>query len=315
MVDPPRQNEYSIAAVSKLTGVSCHALRVWERRYGYPRPHRSVSNQRRYGLDQVHSLLKLSDLVHTGRPIGELIADLLAGRLQFESPSLPETSETADHAATGLVDVLLAGDIVAGDAMVARLTDRYSPSEMLSRVYEPALIDVGERWFRGAASVYQEHLATGVLLRKLGRMLDDARACNVGPSHRAIVAAVQGDRHEGGVLILSTLLELSGWRVLTLGVDIPVAELRKAAEAWRPDAIGVSFVLSRNMNKRFQELATIQGTPIFVGGRSLMYHKSVARRYGFSPLSGPVTAALPHWIDQFHRRETGEHPPEIAGPS
>ena len=32
---------YSIAAVSKLTGVSCHALRVWERRYGFPVPQRS----------------------------------------------------------------------------------------------------------------------------------------------------------------------------------------------------------------------------------------------------------------------------------
>src|SRR5271168_4724194 len=32
---------YSIAAVSKLAGVSCHALRVWERRYGFPVPERS----------------------------------------------------------------------------------------------------------------------------------------------------------------------------------------------------------------------------------------------------------------------------------
>ena len=34
----PPQPRYSIAAVSKLTGISCHTLRVWERRYGFPVP-------------------------------------------------------------------------------------------------------------------------------------------------------------------------------------------------------------------------------------------------------------------------------------
>ena len=50
------ETEYSIAAVSKLTGVSCHALRVWERRYGFPVPHRSASGHRRYSRDQVRLL-------------------------------------------------------------------------------------------------------------------------------------------------------------------------------------------------------------------------------------------------------------------
>src|SRR3954454_12646166 len=40
MSTPPEDAVYSIAAVSKLTGASCHALRVWERRYGFPVPHR-----------------------------------------------------------------------------------------------------------------------------------------------------------------------------------------------------------------------------------------------------------------------------------
>src|SRR5262245_673443 len=43
MSGPIGRPEYTIAAVSKLTGVSCHTLRVWERRYGFPEPHRSAS--------------------------------------------------------------------------------------------------------------------------------------------------------------------------------------------------------------------------------------------------------------------------------
>src|SRR3954454_19020447 len=73
--------EYSIAAVSKLTGVSCHALRVWERRYGFPVPQRTSSGHRRYSRDQVRALQTITELSRTGRPISELIAGLREGEL------------------------------------------------------------------------------------------------------------------------------------------------------------------------------------------------------------------------------------------
>jgi methanogenic corrinoid protein MtbC1 len=301
MAAKPREAEYSIAAVSKLTGVSCHALRVWERRYGYPRPHRSAANQRRYGIDQVRALRRIADLARAGRPIGELIADLRAGRLEVDAAEEDEPPEEAGPGARGLVDALAAADLSGADALLAELVGRLPPAELAARVLEPALVEVGERWFRGAASVYQEHLATGYILRALGRALDEARRGNPRPAHRAIVASVQGERHEGGVMILSLMLELSGWRALSLGTDVPVAELSKAVEAWKPDAVGVSFVLSRSINKRFCELAKIRGVPIFVGGRSLMNHKSLARRHGLIPVTGPIDAVLPQWEAEFAR--------------
>src|SRR3954471_20897186 len=86
MSDPSAGSDYPIAAVSKLTGVSCHALRVWERRYGFPVPRRSASGHRRYGLDQVQLLRRLSELSQSGRSISELIAEVLAGRLTVETP-------------------------------------------------------------------------------------------------------------------------------------------------------------------------------------------------------------------------------------
>ncbi len=296
---PPRA-EYSIAAVSKLTGVSCHALRVWERRYGYPRPGRSRSNQRRYGADQVHALRRIAELARSGRPVGELIADFKAGRLEIDAPAPGGTSVGAEFDAD-LIEALCAGDLAGADARIAGLAVHLAPGELSARVLEPALVEVGERWFRGVISIYQEHLASGFILRILGRALDDARRGNPRPSHRAVIASVQGERHEGGVVILSLMLELAGWRAQTMGVDLPVAELRKAVEAWNPDAVGVSFVLSRSINKRFRELAAIRGVPIFVGGRSLMNHKALARSHGLIPLTGPIGAVIPQWMAEFDR--------------
>lgn len=296
--------EYSIAAVSKLTGVSCHALRVWERRYGYPRPHRSGANQRRYAAEQVHTLRRIAELLRAGHAIGELIADLRAGRIDLGPAADPEAPASTSEA-LAVVDALCGGDLDAAEARLTALAARLPPADLAARVIEPALIEVGERWFRGTASVYQEHLASGAILRALGRSLDDARRGNPRPARRALVASVQGERHEGGVLLLALMLELAGWRALPLGVDMPVDELVRAAEAWRPDAVGVSFVMSRSINKRLVELAAIRGMPVFVGGRSVMNHKALARRHGLIPLTGPIARAMPLWIAEFERLAAG----------
>src|SRR3954470_21131464 len=81
MPSSPEEAVYSIAAVSKLMGASCHSLRVWERRYGFPVPYRSPSGHRRFSHEQVQVLQEIAGLVRLGHPIGELIADYRAGRL------------------------------------------------------------------------------------------------------------------------------------------------------------------------------------------------------------------------------------------
>jgi MerR family transcriptional regulator, light-induced transcriptional regulator len=292
-------SEYSIAAVSKLTGVSCHALRVWERRYGYPVPQRSLSGHRRYRFEQVQALRRVVQLMHAGHSIGDVIADVRAGRLDLESDAeMPEEVLSAGPVGE-LVDGLLACELAGAESGFQRLAKSLGPAELVSQVIEPALVDIGERWYRRECLVCQERCASGFLLRKLAQMLDAAQQANAHPRHTALVGTVQGDHHEGGVLILGLLLELAGWRALVLGVDLPVREYQKAIALWRPDALGLSFVLSRNINKRFQELEQIRDVPVFVGGRSILNYQGLARRYGLLPLPGPASQAIDQLVSQF----------------
>ncbi len=173
------------------------------------------------------------------------------------------------------------------------------PADRISQVVEPALVEVGERWFRRDCDIGQEHHATGFLRRALCRLLDDAQEANNRPLRLALVGTPQGERHEGGTMILSILLELAGWRALSLGCDVPVREFQKAVDRWHPDAVCLSFVLSRNVNKRFAEFARIRGAPVFVGGRSLLNYQGLARRHGLCPLIGPAVDAVPRMLARF----------------
>ncbi|GIW85754.1 MAG: hypothetical protein KatS3mg108_0078 [Isosphaeraceae bacterium] len=287
--NPRSDARYSIAAVSKLTGVSCHTLRIWERRHGFPLPHRSPAGHRRYDLAQVELLRRIARETQTGRHPGDVIAELRG----LNSPPPPCPLETEP-----LLTALLAADLDAAERAYQSLADPLPPPLRVSRIIEPLLIEIGERWFQGSCQVYQERCASGFLRRKLSLMIDQAQAQNPSPTHRALVGTLQGERHEGGALILSLLLELAGWRAISLGVDLPLAEFQKAIDYWKPSAVCISFVMSGHLNQRFAELATLRGAPVFVGGRSLVNYSRQARRYHLIPLPGPASSTIERLIHE-----------------
>jgi DNA-binding transcriptional MerR regulator len=295
---------YTIAAVSKLTGVSCHALRAWERRYAFPVPHRSPTGHRRYDAGQVGVLQAIVRRLQEGEAIGTVMAELRSGELPLPPEPPPEGAAFAvPQSIAALVDRLLEGDLRGADAVVAEAAGRLGPAGQASELLGPALIEVGERWFRRRCDVHQEHCATEYLRTKLHGLVDAARHANTTPTRTILLGTVQGDRHEGGLLMLGLMLELAAVRALILGPDLPARELRDAVRRWHPAALGLSFVLSRNVNKRFRELAEIREVPVFVGGRSILNYQGLARRHGLIPLAGPAFEVVGPMLDELDRRE------------
>jgi len=63
---------YRIGDVARYVGVSTHALRAWERRYGTVEPQRTPGGSRLYDAAQIDRLKTLKDLTDYGHSIGEI---------------------------------------------------------------------------------------------------------------------------------------------------------------------------------------------------------------------------------------------------
>ncbi len=70
--DSKSSNDYAIGAVSRLTGISTHTLRIWERRYGAVIADRTESGRRIYSRRDVEKLGLLKILVDRGFSIGQI---------------------------------------------------------------------------------------------------------------------------------------------------------------------------------------------------------------------------------------------------
>ena len=173
----------AIAAVSRLSGISCHTLRVWERRYGFPVPVRSPSGHRRYDRAQVQMLCRLGHLIRADRqPIGELISRMNAGGLDLGELPCPRTRHRPRRNGLG-ADRPAARRGYRGRGTRLRHALRAVSIHRLwwSELIYPLLVEAGEGWFRGNYSVYQERLITIFLRAKLTELIEAARAAEHPP--------------------------------------------------------------------------------------------------------------------------------------
>lgn len=111
--DSPLADGYRIGAVCRLTGLSPHVLRMWEKRYGVVTPGRSPSQRRLYSEADVRKLSLLKMLVDRGQAIGTLVR-LDIGELQRRAEATPFGAKAGVPARK--LRIAVVGPVLQGEA-------------------------------------------------------------------------------------------------------------------------------------------------------------------------------------------------------
>lgn len=91
-----------------------------------------------------------------------------------------------------IVGLLDAGDLVGAGEALDRFHDQLEPLERIEVVIEPALVEIGERWYRGESAEFPEQGAIGRLFVAPNRLVDRVRRQNTQPRRRVLVGSVAG---------------------------------------------------------------------------------------------------------------------------
>ncbi|MEE9399271.1 MAG: corrinoid protein [Dehalococcoidales bacterium] len=73
-----------------------------------------------------------------------------------------------------------------------------------------------------------------------------------------VMATVEGDRHDLGKNVVTTLLQVQGFEVVDLGVDIPTDKLVAAIKEHNPDILGLSALLTLTMPKMGEAIEALK---------------------------------------------------------
>ena len=258
-----------IGELSRRLGVTDHALRAWESRYGLLQPVRSAGGFRLYSAADEWRIRQMQAYLAEGLSAAEAARTVLreGGSASTEPapPAGPDlAAATVSELATALRQALDAFDEPSAQAVFDRLVSELSLTAVLRDVVLPYLADLGERWQRGTASIAQEHFASNIIR---GRLAGLARGWGGGHGPRAILACPPGEQHDMALMIFGIVLNRNGWSIDYFGMNTPVEELGQAVDATHPDLVVLAATTRETLESLRPELAALaRRAPLALAG-------------------------------------------------
>jgi DNA-binding transcriptional MerR regulator len=284
---------HRIGEVARRTGLSVDTLRVWERRYGFPRPNRADSGIRLFEEDDVRRLLLVRRALVHGFRVGEVIrkSGPEITRILEERRSVPPPGEhPVSNEVAALLGCVTRYELVELRRRLREQVMKLRGAEFVREIASPLLQEIGDRWAAGTVEIRQEHLLSEALSTQLHAILAAHEADERLPS--ILLATLPGERHRLGLEMSAVYLAENGMVPHLLGVDAPPRQIVEAALLMGVDVVGISLASGTEIEGARPALRWIaewlpDSIEIWAGGRGVAQAGGIGRR----------VRRLEHWGD------------------
>ena len=282
---------HAIKVVARRTGLSAHVIRIWEKRYGAVKPHRTDTNRRLYSEEQIERLNLLRDITQAGHSIGH-VAKLTTDKLrklasEATVPNHPGARAATRGAPPSYLDESVAAvkalDAPSLEGVLNRAATALGSQGLLQRVVAPLAQIIGDLWRDGSITAAHEHFASVVIRIFLGHAAKPFAGSESAPV--VVVATPAGQLHELGALLVGAAAANLGWHVIYLGASLPAAEIAGAAKQNHARAVALSLVYPEDDARLEGELTRLREllppeTALLTGGRAMPAYRDVLEKIG-----------------------------------
>jgi MerR family transcriptional regulator, light-induced transcriptional regulator len=220
-----------ISDVTAATGIPCANLRAWERRYGFPIVVRTAGGQRLYSVEQVDELRRLQELIGRGLAVGQAV-EVVRG-----PDPLACAGDVGDEIRGAFYDALIAMRPTEAEAVIAQATANCPLCVIIDCLIAPVMNRIGDDWYADAIGIEQEHFASAWTREWLGRQ---AQRLPAPKRDRLLLACVEGEWHDLGLMALQIELRREQFETLHLGANVPTEALVAAVRRYRPRLVLLS---------------------------------------------------------------------------
>ena len=137
-----------------------------------------------------------------------------------------------------------------------------------------AMGEVGNHFEKGEFFL-PELIMSGEMLRQISEILKPLlkeEASSDGSAGKVIIATVKGDIHDIGKDIVVLMLDVNGFEVLDLGIDVPAEKIVAAIKGFKPQVLGLSGFLTlafdsmKDTIEKIKEAGLRDNLKIMIGG-------------------------------------------------
>ncbi len=259
---------FPIRVLSESTGVGSSTLRAWERRYGLLNPERTPKGHRLYRNDDIERIERIVRLLEEGHTLPSIARQLDNAELSPPAHDL-QSQELIGVWRGYLADTLQAIEDFSSERLEAiynEASSLYPLSLVTEQLIQPVLSELGIRWQSRAAGIAEEHFYTHWVRNRLAARFHHALAQSTGK--RVLCASIPGDFHEIGLMLFCISLMGRGYRVVYLGVDLPIEQVLETRQRSGSRAIVLSArrLADKKLSDQLTKLVSESSVPVFFGG-------------------------------------------------
>ena len=301
----------NISAVERETGLSKDVLRMWERRYGFPKPGRDENGERAYTAGEVARLRAIKRLMDVGMRPGKIVRCTPEELAVFADQRIDRRRDAVAPAVErDFVKLLQDHDAAGLQQALAGLLMRQGLQRFVLETMAPLNRAVGEAWMRGAVQIFEEHLYTEQLQIAL-RTAVNAFPRPAGPP-RVLLTTFPGEQHGLGLLMVEAMLVPEGVQCISLGPQTPQDDIRRAALAHRADVVALSFSSAFPVRQASDGLVALRrelppSVAMWAGGEMTRRVRKSMPGVVLLPDLAALPATLAAW-----RERAAAHPPAAA---
>ena len=227
---------YSIRDLEKLTGIKAHTIRVWEQRYCLIQPERTKTNIRYYTDENLRELFNIALLNRNGYKISKL-AQMTPEEIARKVSEISENSSSQNTQ----IDALTLAMIDLDEAKFEQVFSDYSWSHgfenaMVELIY-PFLDKLNVLWLAQSVNPVHEKFISNLIERKVMCAIDKEPPGVGKDASSFLLYLPEGETQELTLLFIHYLLRRRKQKVVYLGQDISITDLKSAAQTVKPDYV------------------------------------------------------------------------------
>lgn len=227
-------NRFSIKDIENLTGIKAHTLRIWEQRHSIIVPKRTDTNIRYYDGEDLKKALRVALLNQNGYKISR-IQKMSEEDIDDAINEITDPQFQIDSLVTRLLECTIDMNMDEFEQLLNKHINKNGIDSTVEELIFQFLTKIGMMWMTSKIFPAQEHLVTNVIQRKILLAIEKLNAKPGTESKLYLLFLPEGEFHQIGLLYMHYHLLNNGQKVLYLGADSPIEQIKLVEEVVHPD--------------------------------------------------------------------------------
>lgn len=275
---------FTIRELESLSGVKAHTIRIWEQRYNFLRPSRTMTNIRTYNNEELKTLLTVALLNKYGYKISR-IDQMLPEQRIATALQLPQQDAYYEHLVNEMIGYMIDLDHLAFEQLLNEHIALHGIEKTVTQLIFTFLERVGILWQTNRIMPVQEHIVSNIIRQKIVRAIELLPF--VSRSEPLFLLLLPEDEHhEMGLLFVYYLLRKKQVPVIYLGANVPVKDVGYLLQVKQPNYLYLHLT-SFPRQQSFQKYITVMSEQakdsqlIISGWATQLYRKALPHNVFF----------------------------------